>query len=406
MPNLRFPEFRDNPGWQRKRLGALGTFTRGLTYSADDVAELGLLVLRSGNIQGGRLVLEFGLVYVDKECPADLLLRDGDIAICMSNGSKALVGKSAEYRGGHPGDVTVGAFCSIFRASIEFAKIVFATRGYADFVAHGIAGGNINNLKNSDLEALEFPIPGDGAEQQKIADCLGSLDNLIVAEGRKLEVLRQHKQGLMQQLFPQPGETVPRIRFPEFREGVEWNERPLSQLLTFQSGFPFSSSNFGGEKQGFRLIRNRDLRSDDRVVYYDGQSSPDFIVNEGDLLVGMDGDFTPCVWRRGTGLLNQRVGRVLPRGEHVLTFLGYLLEIHLKVVQEDTGRTTVKHLSSKQVEGLVAHVPDPAEQQRIADALAAVDVCIDGQAAKYGLLKMHKQGLLQQLFPSPDEAAQ
>ena len=63
--------------------------------------------------------------------------------------------------------------------------------------------------------AQDIPLPGK-AEQQKIADCLGSLDDLIAAEGRKLEALRQHKQGLMQQLFPQPGETVPRLRFPEF----------------------------------------------------------------------------------------------------------------------------------------------------------------------------------------------
>ena len=62
-----------------------------------------------------------------------------------------------------------------------------------------------------------FPDPKSG-EQQKIADCLGSLDDLIAAEGRKLEALRQHKQGLMQQLFPQPGETVPQLRFPEFED--------------------------------------------------------------------------------------------------------------------------------------------------------------------------------------------
>ena len=64
-------------------------------------------------------------------------------------------------------------------------------------------------------------------EQQKIADCLGSLDDLIVAEGRRLDALRQHKQGLMQQLFPQPGETVPRLRFPEFRDAGPWEVKRL-----------------------------------------------------------------------------------------------------------------------------------------------------------------------------------
>ena len=62
-------------------------------------------------------------------------------------------------------------------------------------------------------------------EQQKIADCLGSLDDLVAAEGRKLEALLQHKQGLMQQLFPQPGETVPRLRFPDFQNAGRGRKR-------------------------------------------------------------------------------------------------------------------------------------------------------------------------------------
>lgn len=208
LPRLRFPEFEDAPEWEQRALGNLGVFIRGLTYTADDVAEAGLLVLRSSNIQGGRLVLDSDLVHVGKECPPDLLLREGDVAICMSNGSKALVGKSAEYRGGIEGDITVGAFCSIFRASNTFAKLAFATEAYSDYVALGIAGGNINNLKNSDLEAFEFYVPRNREEQQKIADCLGSLDDLIAAAGRRLEALRRHKQGLMQQLFPIPEEET------------------------------------------------------------------------------------------------------------------------------------------------------------------------------------------------------
>ena len=68
-----------------------------------------------------------------------------------------------------------------------------------------------------------------------IADCLGSLDDLIAAEGRKLEALRQHKQGLMQQLFPQPGETVPRLRFPEFRNAADWK----TKILGTQAQLPF-----------------------------------------------------------------------------------------------------------------------------------------------------------------------
>ena len=73
------------------------------------------------------------------------------------------------------------------------------------------------------------PVAVSRPEQQKIADCLGSLDDLIAAEGRKLEALRRHKQGLMQQLFPRAGETQPRLRFPEFHNAREWQDERLGE---------------------------------------------------------------------------------------------------------------------------------------------------------------------------------
>jgi type I restriction enzyme, S subunit len=159
VPKLRFPEFRDAEGWMSKTLGKMGDFIKGLTYTPGDVAEKGLLVLRSGNIQNGSLVFDKDLVFVEKACDPDLLLRDGDVVICMSNGSKALVGKSAEFRQDYSGEVTIGAFCSLYRPTNPFSKITFRSEQYSDFVADSIMGGNINNLKNSTLEGFPFPIP-------------------------------------------------------------------------------------------------------------------------------------------------------------------------------------------------------------------------------------------------------
>lgn len=216
VPKLRFPEFEQS--WDKIPLGKLGQFFRGLTYGADDVTSEGLLVLRSSNIQGGQLILDSDLVFVKKQCPPELRLKRGDIAICMSNGSKALVGKSGELDRDYPSELTVGAFCSIFRPTSPFAKIAFSTPRYEGFVATGIAGGNINNLKNSDLEAFEFHVPPSHVEQQKIADCLSSLDELIGAQARKVGALKTHKKWLMQELFPSEGETQPRLRFPNCRD--------------------------------------------------------------------------------------------------------------------------------------------------------------------------------------------
>ena len=103
-----------------------------------------------------------------------------------------------------------------------------------EHLTRGAQGATRYNISRATFRSLPILIPS-GAEQRKIADCLGSLDDLIVAEGRKLEALRQHKQGLMQQLFPQPGETVPRLRFPEFRDAAEWKTKILGTRGSFLS---------------------------------------------------------------------------------------------------------------------------------------------------------------------------
>jgi type I restriction enzyme S subunit len=114
-------------------------------------------------------------------------------------------------------------------------------------ISPGGAGRN-RVLNKADFLKIELALP-EVAEQKKIADCLGSLDDLIAADGRKLEVLRQHKQGLMQQLFPQPGETVPRLRFPEFQNAGEWEEKELgdvSEVLMCKRIFASETNPNGG----------------------------------------------------------------------------------------------------------------------------------------------------------------
>ena len=196
---------------------------------------------------------------------------------------------------------------------------------------------------------------------------------------------------------------VPGMRFPEFRGAEGWVQRRLGTVLSFQTGYPFPSSGFNDKKDGMRLIRNRDLRSDDIVVFYSGEIDPSFVVQDGDVLVGMDGDFTPIVWEKGEALLNQRVGRILPQGSSDLRFLLYLLTLSLKKIEEKTARTTVKHLSHSVVGNKDEPLPTLAEQRKIADCLSSLDELIAAQARKVDVLKTHKKGLMQKIFPREGE---
>ncbi len=200
------------------------------------------------------------------------------------------------------------------------------------------------------------------------------------------------------------GGLMPRLRFPEFKDAGEWEEKRLGEILTFQAGFPFDSANFTSEKNGHRLIRNRDLKSDDTVIFYSGYFEDRFVVTNGDVLIGMDGDFTPCVWTKGKALLNQRVGRILPLRNGSKKFLYYFLTVHLKEVEGATARTTVKHLSHSAIEKINKPLPRLSEQQRIAACLSSLDDLITAEAKKLDALKAHKKGLMQELFPREGEA--
>ena len=188
----------------------------------------------------------------------------------------------------------------------------------------------------------------------------------------------------------------PLLRFPEFTD--EWKEVKLGEVLSFEVGYPFSSDAFNEEGNGVRLIKNRDLKADDRVVFYGGEYDAQYIVQNGDILIGMDGDFSPCLWKKGKALLNQRVGRVNANQNTSRVFILYVLVDSLKKIEHKTSSTTVKHLSHKDVEKIKAFLPSLAEQKKIAALLSLIDERIEVQNAIIKEQEAQKAALLRRLF--------
>lgn len=199
VPRLRFPEFRETGEWAVKTLGQLGELISGLTYSPDDVRDKGLLVLRSSNVQDGRIVLEDN-VYVRSDIKGVNPSLPNDILICVRNGSKSLIGKNALIPEGMT-PCTHGAFMTVFRSnSAKFAIQLFQTEAYERQVTADL-GATINSINGNQLKKYTFLVPKP-EEQKVIADFLASLDDFINAQTQKIEALKTHKKGLMQQLFP------------------------------------------------------------------------------------------------------------------------------------------------------------------------------------------------------------
>ena len=200
VPKVRFPEFEGDGEWDTKTLDELGELVNGLTYSPKDVRNEGLLVLRSSNIQNG--IIDFNdCVYVRSDIKGANLSRPKDILICVRNGSKRLIGKNAIIPENIP-LATHGAFMTVFRASNpDFVFQLFQSDAY-DRQVKADLGATINSINGKNFIKYEFAVPSNPQEQQKIASCLSSLDEVIEAQVAKIEQLKLHKKGLMQGLFP------------------------------------------------------------------------------------------------------------------------------------------------------------------------------------------------------------
>ena len=255
-----------------------------------------------------------------------------------------------------------------------------------------VTGAAPPKLTLGKLKGIPIPLPAKAAEQQKIAECLSSVDELIAAHARKGNVLKTLKRGLMQQLFPREGETQPRLRFLEFRNTGEWAVRTLEDISPLQRGFDLPS----------QVIRPGLVP----IVYSNGSKgfhAEGMAVGPG-LVTGRSGTIgklhfieSGSYWPHNTSLW------VTSFKGHIPKFAYYLFDsIGFLRFASGSGVPTLNRNDAHSFETSVP--PSPPEQQRIASCLSSLDALISAQTQKHEALKIHKRGLMQQLFPSPEEA--
>ena len=301
----------------------------------------------------------------------------------------------ADKDGGASNDVIV--FRPKNEIDYQFLASLLKNDAFIEFVMRGAKGVKMPRGDTSLMKKYPLALPSK-AEQQKIADCLSSLDDLIAAQGQKLEHLQAHKKGLMQQLFPAEGETVPRLRFPEFQGGLEWEKKPLGRV----------ADNLDNR----RVPITEGNRVKGEVPYYGASGIVDYvdsyIFDEDLLCISEDGANLTV---RTSPIAFSISGKTWVNNHaHVLRFENkatqIIIENYLNVIKLDdylTGMAQPK-LNRAMLDSIPTCLPNINEQQKIADCLSSIDELIAAQSQKIDLLKTHKKGLMQQLFPSPDGA--
>lgn len=420
VPRLRFPEFREAGEWEVKPLSAIARITQGGTpsttipeYWGGDIqwltpAEMGKDV-NPYISKTARTITNEGL----RNCSSELL-PPGSVILS----TRAPIGHLAI----NSVPMAINQGCRGIVVQPKFiAKFVYFSLDYFRARLERLGAGNtFKELSGSALKSFTITIPQE-KEQQKIADCLSSLDEKITAETQKLDALKTHKKGLMQQLFPAEGETVPRLRFPEFREAGEWEEHEIGSLsIKVGSGI----TPLGGDKnyktEGRIFVRSQnigwgELLLED-VVFIDEEIHATFgatEIKEFDVLLNITGASigrsAVADSRIAGGNVNQHVCiiRVVLDKLNPFFLNQFLISGRgQKQIDSFQAGGNRQGLNFSQIRSLKIPIPPiRSEQQKIADFLTSLDDLIAAQAQKIELLKRHKKGLMQQLFPVLDEAA-
>ena len=189
---------------EKLQLNDVGSYIRGLTYSSNDVVEHGgTLVMRSNNIINGTLLdYNNNVVFVNKQMSAEQQLQNGDVVICMANGSSSLVGKSSFYDGSCHSPITVGAFCGIYRSKEPIVKWLFQTNKYRRYIWNSLQGGNgaIANLNGEDILNMSFSIP-NAPIKDTCVKMLTSVDSALINNMSLCTLYTLQKQHLLRQMF-------------------------------------------------------------------------------------------------------------------------------------------------------------------------------------------------------------
>ena len=413
VPRLRFPEFLDDGRWSSE----FGNMIFDQISNKDHNSDLPILAITQEQGAIPRDMIGYHVSVTNKSLKNYKVVEVGDFIISLRSFQGGI--EFSRYRG----------ICSpayvILRRKYDHSEDYFRHYLKTDrFIAQmtknleGLRDGKMVSYKQ--FSELALPVPPSNDEQQKIADCLSSLDELIAAETQKLDALKTHKQGLMQQLFPREGETVPQLRLPEFQDAGAWKRLTIAAVCEINpsrvrkkdhelvSFIPMAAVSEDGRIEISQIRAYAEVKK--------GYTS--FI--ENDVIIAK---ITPCFengkaalargLKNGTGFGSTEFHVFRAHKPCLPEFL--FLQLHRDAVRIEGARSMVGNAGQRRVPASffatfpfylpTAEEQQTEEQQAIVEFLFSLDTLLTSQTQKIDALQTHKKGLMQQLFPMLDEVS-
>jgi type I restriction enzyme, S subunit len=413
VPKLRFPEFREAEGWEQVALNTIAVQIKERAVQSENnevlslSAEYGLVL--QGDFFGKKVAGDNIERYLKIACN-DFVYNDRTTKTSTYGTIKRL----SKYSSGIVSPI-YKCFRFNARENSVFWEWYFESgnhdAGLRSLVNEGARAGRFNISISQFLSTIASR--PEVAEQQKIANCLSSLDELVAAQAHKVEALKTHKKGMMQQLFPRKGESQPRLRFPEFRDAGEWEVMRVDDHGTVLAGKALAVKAPGPLRPYLRtknvLDGLIDLSDVLKMPMTDAEFSR-FEILDGDVLLN-EGQSLELVGR--ASIYRSEFRERCAMQNQLLRFRAFpatcaeFAAQYFRKCQKDgtfanvaTKTTSVAHLGSSRFSALELAWPWLPEQQRIASCLSDLDALITAETQKLEALNTHKKGLMQQLFTS------
>lgn len=394
IPKLRFPEFENDGEWEEKKLGDITNSENStLTLNKIENKKNGFSVYGADGVVGHIDKFQHKERYIS-------IVKDGSgvgrLNLC------------------EPKSSILGTLSCIKSKNLEKFDIhwIYYLMNTINFTSYK-KGTGIPHIYYSDFKNELIPLPSL-EEQQKIANCLSSLDELIEAQEEKLKLLKEHKKGLMQQLFPQAndnrditrGGNLPKLRFPEFINDGAWEEKTLGEISFSIFDGTHQTPKYTEEGIPFFSVENLISKNKNKFI-----SKEDYLIltaknkpEKDDILItriGNIGFSTVVSWDYEFSIY-VTLATVKKSDKFIPHYLnGYFQsEVYQKEIRSKSLLNAVPmKINMNDLRNTKVLLPTIKEQQKIADCLSSLDETIEAQDQKIELLKQQKKGLIQGLFP-------
>jgi type I restriction enzyme S subunit len=399
IPELRFPEFEKDGEWVEKTLGKICDVRDG-THDSPKYVSKGYPMITSKNLLINGMIDFDNVSYLSEADYSQINKRSKVDIDDILFGMIGTIGNPVIIKNDGFAIKNVALIKSSGKLNQEFLLHQLKSNYILTQFEKVNAGGILKFIALGVIRNLIVIVPSP-KEQQKIASCLSSLDEIIATHSQKLNLLKDHKKGMMQNLFPQEGEKVPKYRFKEFEKDGEWVEKTLGEVAKFVN-----------EKTSLEnLSINNYISTENLLPEYAGVVSASKLPASGnftkykeeDILISNIRPYLKKVWYSDKqGGCSNDVFVVRAKSEINKVFLSFLLKnddfinyvmIGAKGVKMPRGD---KDLISKHPISFPNNKP---EQQKIASCLSSLDALITAQTERIEQLKLHKKGLMQGLFP-------